>query len=48
MHRRMLPILHRTANAPRSSGTKRARATKSARAPSPAWCRSASASARHR
>ena len=45
MHRRTRPIVHSTANAPRSSGTKRARAT---RAPSTAWCRSVSASARHR
>jgi len=48
MHRRSRPIFHSTANAPRSSGMKRARATKSARAPSRAWCRSVSASARHR
>jgi len=48
MHRRTRPVVHSTANAPRSSGMKRARATKSARAPSRAWCRSVSASARHR
>ena len=48
MHRRSRPILHSTANAPRSSGMKRARAIKSAKAPSRAWCRSVSASARYR
>lgn len=48
MHRRTRPILHSTANAPRSLETKRARATKSARAHSRAWCRSVSASARYR
>jgi hypothetical protein len=45
IHRRTRPIVHSTSNAPRSSGTKRARAR---RAPTPAWCRSVSASARHR
>lgn len=45
MHRRTRPIVHSTSNAPRSSGTRRARAT---RAPSSAWCRPVSASARHR
>jgi hypothetical protein len=45
MHRPTRPIVHGTSNAPRSSGTRRARAT---RAPTPAWCRSVSASARHR
>ena len=48
MDRRSRPILHSTANAPRSSGMKRARAIKSAKAPSRAWCRSVSASARYR
>ena len=45
MHRRTRPIVHSTSNTPRSSGTRRTRAT---RAPTPAWCRSVSASARHR
>ncbi len=45
MHRRTRPNVHCTSSSPRSSGTKRARAT---RAPRPAWCRSVSASARHR
>ena len=45
MHRRTRPVVHSTSNSPRSSGTKRARAT---RAPTPAWCRPVSASARHR
>ena len=45
MHRRTRPNVHCTSNASRSSGTRRARAT---RAPTPAWCRSVSASARHR
>jgi hypothetical protein len=45
MHRRTRPIVHSTSNAARSSGTRRARATRS---PTSAWCRSVSASARHR
>jgi hypothetical protein len=45
MQRRARPIVHSASNTPRSSGTRRARAT---RAPTPAWCRSVSASARHR
>ena len=45
MHRRTRPNVRCTSSAPRSSGTRRA---KTARAPSSAWCRSVSASARHR
>ncbi|SOE64734.1 hypothetical protein SAMN05414139_02552 [Burkholderia sp. D7] len=45
MHRRTRPIAHGTSNSSRSSGRRRARAT---RAPTPAWCRSVSACARHR
>ena len=45
MHRRTRPIVHSTSNPPRSSCTRRARAAK---APSAAWCRSVSASSRHR
>jgi hypothetical protein len=45
VHRRTRPIVRYSSNASRSSGTRRARAT---RAPTRAWCRSVSASARHR
>lgn len=45
MHRRSRPIVRNASNASRSSGTRRARAT---RAPTRAWCRSVSASARYR
>jgi hypothetical protein len=45
MHRRPRPVAHNASNASRSSVTRRARATK---APTRAWCRSVSASARHR
>ena len=45
LHRRTRPNVHCTSSTPRSSGTKRARAT---RAPRHAWCRSVSASGRHR
>ncbi|MEA3090421.1 MAG: hypothetical protein QOJ04_1763 [Caballeronia sp.] len=45
MHRQTRPIVRNASNASRSSGTRRARAT---RAPTRAWCRSVSASARYR
>jgi hypothetical protein len=45
VHRRPRPMGHSISSSPRSPETRRARAT---RAPTPAWCRSVSASARHR
>ncbi|MFK4440914.1 hypothetical protein ABH944_000699 [Caballeronia udeis] len=45
MHRRTRAIVHSSSNSSRSSGRRRASAT---RAPTPAWCRSVSACARHR